>query len=73
MNGLKFHWSNPRFAGLPWSCDKQKIRRKCCKRNYSLSDVQNEVAKLRKESSLARWSFKFCLVCQGFHVLRRAR
>lgn len=75
MNGapLKFHWSNPKFAGLPWSCDKKKIRRKCVKRNYSLDDVQNETARLRAESPGFRWSFKFCGICQGFHVARMRR
>ncbi len=22
MNGLKFHWSNPKFDGLPWPADR---------------------------------------------------
>lgn len=76
MNGLKFHWSNPRFDGLPWSCDKKNqrrkrmLRRKCVKKNYSLADVQNETARLRAESPGFRWSFKFCGTCQGFHVIR---
>ena len=71
MSGLSYHWSNPRFAGLPWACDAKKVvRRRCVKRNFSLPDVRNETARLSKESPGACWSFKFCLICQGFHVLR---
>lgn len=74
MNGLKFHWSNPKFDGLPWPAKGQKPaekkRRKCVKRVFSLDDVRKETARLRAESSGFRWSFKFCGICQGFHVCR---
>lgn len=78
MNGLKFHWSNPKFDGLPWACDRKPIGKKkkprpCVKRVFSLADVQNETARLRKESPCARWSFKFCGICQSFHIVRMKR
>lgn len=79
MNELKYHWSNPRFAGLPWSIDQKTVkrgkmlRRKCIKKNFSLADVQNEIAMLRNEAPSFRWSFKLCGICQGFHVLRHVQ
>lgn len=74
MIELRYHWTNPKFAGLPWSCDRKKKRiRKCVKANYSLEDVRRETERLRCESPGARWTFKFCSICQGFHVLRHAQ
>lgn len=44
---FKYHWSNPRFAGLPWSVDKKKetsqvredelLAGRCTKRNRETS------------------------------------
>lgn len=72
MNPLKYHWTNPRFAGLPWPADRvQKPR--CVKKSYSQIDAQRECASLRKTARRIRWSVEFCRVCNAFHVLRERR
>lgn len=75
MNDLKFHWSNPKFAGLPWPADKRekKIRykrRRCVKKPFSLAEVKAELAMVRKEVPGFVWQFKYCAACQGFHIYR---
>lgn len=75
MSELKYHWSNPKFDGLPWPADskspmRKKRRRRCVKLNRSKADARQEAARLNREETGARWSFKFCLTCQGFHVIR---
>lgn len=76
MNALKFHWSNPKFAGLPWPADQKKPtakranRPRCVKKNFSLDGARAETARLRDESPSFLWKFKFCGICSGFHVHR---
>jgi hypothetical protein len=73
MSGaLKFHYSNPKFDGLPWPADRARKPR-CCKKSYSQSDVSRECAALRKTARGFRWFFEFCRACNSFHVLRERR
>jgi hypothetical protein len=73
-SALKFHYSNPKFAGLPWPAAKAKeTRRRCVKKTYSQSDAQRECASLRKAARGFRWFYQFCRTCNAFHVLREKR
>ena len=75
MNGLKFHWSNPKFDGLPWPAERaeKKPRRKkpkCCKLVRSEQDAQRECSDLRSSDAGSDWFYRFCSECNGFHVYR---
>jgi hypothetical protein len=73
MSGaLKFHYSNPKFAVLPWPADRvQKPR--CVKKGFSQIDAQRECASLRKTARAFRWFYQFCRTCKEFHILREKR
>ena len=86
MSGeLKYHYSNPKFAGLPWPANKQppqpktkKTRFGCVKRSYGTEqEVAKEVAKLtvgEHRDFFGRslgWDYGFCSECKAWHVVRR--
>lgn len=75
MNGLKYHYSNPRFDGLPWPADRSaKSRKPCCvKKPYSQPEAQRECDGLRKTARAFRWFPEFCRACNAFHVKRKRR
>lgn len=86
MSGeLKYHYSNPKFEGLPWPANQQqpiktqvkKFRPTCVKKPYETEQqVANEVAKLALEEHrdfferLVGWDYEFCAECQAWHVVR---
>lgn len=72
MGTLRFHYTNPKFDGLPWpaASGKKKKPRTCVKKPLAQSEAQAEVADLRREYPGARWSSCFCAVCDGWHVER---
>ncbi len=75
MNGLRFHWSNPKFDGLPWPAAYVKPKTKngkprCCKKVYSQPEAQRECADLRSSDAGCDWFYRFCSGCNGFHVCR---
>jgi len=72
-SALKFHYSNPKFDGLPWPAGRvTKKPPRCCKKSYSQSDALAEVARLRAEHPRSHWWVKFCRECQAHHVQRGA-
>jgi hypothetical protein len=72
MSGLRYHYSNPKFDGLPWPAGKQPKRRKvsCCKKVYSQQEAQRECADLRASNPERNWFYRFCFTCDGFHIGR---
>jgi len=73
VNGLKYHYSNPKFDGLPWPADRAVTsHRECVRKSYSRSDALAEVERLRAKHHRVRWSVKFCRECQAHHVQRGA-
>ena len=73
MIELRYHWTNPKFAGLPWSCDDRirRSKKECVWKSYSLADAREETARLRVESPGSTWKFKRCGMCKSFHIVRR--
>jgi hypothetical protein len=79
-NQLKFHYSNPKFKGLPWPANKygrKKRERMCVKRPYvTEQEAATEVARLTIEEhknffgQLLRWEYGFCSECDAWHVIR---
>jgi hypothetical protein len=74
-NALKFHWTNPRFDGLPWLADKKRKapahNPQCVKKAYSQQEAQREAATLRKSKTGRNWFYKFCQECKAFHLSRK--
>lgn len=75
MSELRYHWSNPKFDGLPWAIDGRINwkARGCVWKPFSLADVREETARLRAENPGSIWKFKRCRMCKQFHVVRHAR
>jgi hypothetical protein len=72
-SALKFHYSNPKFAGLPWPADAKKNRPakvSCVKKPYTQTEAQKEAATLRKDTRKRGWFYRFCDDCKAFHVFR---
>lgn len=71
-NGLKFHFSNPKFDDLPWPASRKSGKKKlrCCKKACSRRDAQKECADLRSSDTRCDWFYLFCSECSGFHVCR---
>lgn len=72
---LKYHWSNPKFEGLPWPAESKPKhaapkKSRCVKIAYSMDAAKKETAKLRSESRRSIWFYKWCGNCQGYHVCR---
>ena len=42
MNGLKFHWSNPKFDGLPWPADRAEKKPSVRGVTQSFHDVERK-------------------------------
>lgn len=73
MEELKYHYSNPKFDGLPWPATKadRRVRKgKCVKIPYSQQEAQKETAILRKEAPEMNWYYKFCELCGAHHICR---
>ena len=74
MNGLRYHYSNPKFAGLPWAVDagrkKTRPQKSCVKKPFSQSEAQNEVALMRAEHPDKHWYSRFCAICDAHHIER---
>lgn len=72
---LKYHYSNPKFDGLPWPAESTKNvkpikKKKCVKKPYTESEAQEEAASLRKEFPSFLWATRFCENCNVYHVWR---